>query len=208
MNDQTYNRPPRDVSPEEVSQTLDKQLTSLDPQRAQAFSGLKTVHDARHAGYLREEERLTAKYGKDHPRVTAMKDKIRSNEGLRRDLEFEAARAKIEAPVVDKSSYVFHGFVRNCAGQGMARLTIALYDERGNWIRIIGYACTDEQGYFLLRYDRGKTDRKADPESDTGLLSAAPLDPAAGTEAKPSACIHVLDSKSSIRSWITWIFAS
>jgi len=197
MNNQSYNRPPRNVSPEEVSQTLDKQLTSLDPQRAQAFSGLKTVHDARHAGYLREEERLTRKYGKDHPRVTAMTGKIRSNEGLRRDLEFEAARATIEAPVVDKNSYVFHGFVRNCAGEGMARLTIALYDEQGNWIRIIGYGCTDEQGYFLLRYDRGKTDQGASPQSTSGPFSAAPAAPAAGTESKASARIHVLDSKSS-----------
>ncbi|HSV62377.1 MAG TPA: hypothetical protein VLH83_03455 [Chthoniobacterales bacterium] len=197
MSQQTYNRPPRDVSPEEVSQTLDKQLTSLDPQRAQAFSGLKTVRDARHAGYLREKERLTLKYGDDHPRVTAMEDKVRSNEGLRRDLEFEAARAKIEAPVVDQNSYVFHGFVRNCAGEGMARLTIALYDEEGNWLRIMGYACTDERGYFLMRYQTGRNGHGADPNSTSGLFSAAPADPATGSASKPSARIHVLDSKPS-----------
>src|SRR2546423_6136114 len=194
MTQQT-DRPPRNVSTDEVSNILDKQLTSLDPQRAQAFSGLKTARDTRNTGYLREKERLTLKYGEHHPRVTAMKDKIRSNDGLRRDLEFEAARAKIEAPVVDKTSYVFHGFVRNCAGQGMARLTVALYDEQGNWIRIMGYACTDERGYFFMRYQTGRTGHGADPNETSGLFSAA--DPAAGSESKPSARIHVLDSKSS-----------
>jgi predicted flap endonuclease-1-like 5' DNA nuclease len=177
---------PVDVPADQVSKTVDEQLASLDPQRADAFDKLLSVRAARGAGYAREQKRLARKYGPDHPRVAALADKIRFNDGLRRDVGFEAARARIESPAVDKTGYVFHGFVRDRAGQGVPRLTIALYDETGNWIRELGYGCTDERGYFLMRYQRAQTEPRV--EAPIFLRRAA-------GEAKPVARIYVLDSK-------------
>ena len=56
MTQQT-DRPPRNVSTDEVSNILDKQLTSLDPQRAQAIykviqARLKKCNKDRPFGYL------------------------------------------------------------------------------------------------------------------------------------------------------------
>ena len=151
MRDQTSTRQqPSDVSSEEAAKVVDEQLATLDPLRAQAVAGLHKVRMARAESFVREKQRLTIKYGADHPRLAALEDKIRFNDGLTRDLQFEAVRATIEVPVVDKNSFLFHGFVRNCAGEPKPGLTVALYDARGGWIRAMGYGCTDEHGYFRM----------------------------------------------------------
>jgi hypothetical protein len=186
---------PVDVPADQVSKTVDQQLASLDPQRADAFEGLRSTRAARGAGYAREQKRLARKYGADHPRVAALADKIRFNDGLRRDVGFEAARARIESPAVDKTGYVFHGFVRDRAGQGVPRLTIALYDENGNWIRELDYGCTDEHGYFRMQYQRGHTDPAADPKSAFVPATAGSVKRAAANDSRPAARIYVLDSK-------------
>lgn len=186
---------PVDIPADQVSKTVDEQLASLDPQRADAFDGLQTARAARGAGYAREQKRLARKYGADHARVAALANKIRFNDGLRRDVEFEAARARTESPVVDKTGYVFHGFVRDRAGQGVPRLTIALYDENGNWIRELDYGCTDEHGYFRMQYHRrGQTDSATDQNS-TFIRSTAGSVKRAAADAKLVARIYVLDSK-------------
>jgi beta-lactam-binding protein with PASTA domain len=152
MRQQTYGTPePRDVSVEEVDKAVTQQLASLDPQRAQAVAELHKVRIARAESFVREKQRLTLKYGPEDPRLAILDAKIRFNDGLTRDLGFEAVRAGTEVPVVDKNSFVFHGFVRNCAGDPKPGLTVALYDGQGAWIRGMGYGCTDEHGYFKMQ---------------------------------------------------------
>ena len=160
--------PQPDVSPEEAARTLENQIAGLDPQRAEALEGLKKLRAVRGAGYVRERERLALKYGADDPRVAALGDKARFNAGLSRDLDFEIDRAKTEAPVADEKSYVLHGFVRDRKGAGVPRLTVALYDDKGNLLRVFGQACTDERGYFILR--AGGTSREP-KERETAVIA-------------------------------------
>ena len=189
MAEPTCGCQPGDVSTETVAKTVDAQIASLDPQRAAAFTGLQTIRAARAAGYTREQARLALKHGADSPRVAALADKARFNTGLRRDLQFELARSQTEVPSVDKDGYVFHGFVRDLAGQAVPRLTLALYDEQGNWIQALGYGCTDERGYFILRYQPGKNGADAVNRAPASFQ----LNPTGGSPA--AAKIHVLDAK-------------
>ena len=178
----------------EASKTVDRQLESLDPLRVEAFAGLQTARTARAAGYAREQKRLTLKYGADSQRVSALTHKIRFNDGLLRDLEFEKKRAKTEPPVADDTSYVFHGFVCDLKGHGIPRLTIALYDENKNWIHEMGYGCTDEAGYFVMRYQRGGRNPATDPKTSPGLFAADSVKRGAPSISEPSVRIYVLDS--------------
>ena len=45
-----------------------------------------------------------------------------------------------------------HGLVLDKERRGVKGLTVGLSDKNGQWIRKLGYACTDEKGYFTLRY--------------------------------------------------------
>jgi hypothetical protein len=195
MAEQTCGCQPGDVSTETVAQTVDNQIGNLDPQRAEALTGLQAVRATRAAGYTREQKRLALKYGADSPRVAALADKIQFNDGLRRDLDFEVARAKTDTPTVDKDGYVFHGFVRDVKGQGLPRLTVALYDANGNWIRELGYGCTDERGYFLMRYQRGKTDPAGGTNPTFAAFKASATGGTTTSRTQPAARIYVLDAQ-------------
>jgi hypothetical protein len=50
------------------------------------------------------------------------------------------------------TGYALHGFVRRPDLTGVPQLTVALYDENGHWIHELGYGCTEEDGYFHMRY--------------------------------------------------------
>jgi hypothetical protein len=195
MTEKTCDCGPGDVPVDQVSRTVDQQLADLDPQRADAFDGLQAARAARGAGYAREQRRLALKYGADDPRVTALEDKIRFNDGLRRDVGFEAARARTESPVVDETGYVFHGFVRDLAGRGVPRLTIALYDERGNWIRELGHGCTDERGYFRMDYQRERTGSVPDNKATFAASAKGSAERAAANDSKLAVRIYVLDAR-------------
>ncbi len=184
---------PDDIPNETVTKTVESQLAGLDPQRGEAYAGLEKLRAAKATGYTREQKRLALKYGKDSARATALTQKTRINLGLQRDLNFERARAQSESPRVDENGYVFHGFVRDMKGQAQPKLSVALYDDKGNWIRELGYGCTDERGYFILRYQRPEKDPAGDvkPVATTLNLSASAGDTAA--QDKISAKIYVLD---------------
>jgi hypothetical protein len=186
---------PDDIPNETMAKTVESQLAGLDPQRGEAYAGLEKLRMAKATGYTREQKRLALKYGQDSSRATALTQKTRINRGLQRDLDFERARAQCETPRVDENGYVFHGFVRDMKGQGQPKLTVALYDEKGNWIRDLGYGCTDERGYFILRYQRPEKDPASGvkPVATTLNLSAAARDTAA--QARISAKIYVLDGE-------------
>jgi hypothetical protein len=67
-----------------------------------------------------------------------------------RDLTVEIARAETAAPSVDPSKWVLHGYVRRKDLTPAPDLTVALVDAQGQWLRGLGFACTDGRGYFQL----------------------------------------------------------
>jgi hypothetical protein len=188
---------PEDLSPDEISRILERQVTRLDPERAAFLSSLQQARAARGAGYARERQRLTLKYGPDDRRVFALSDKARFNDGLRRDLDFEAVRAGTEAPTVDQHSYIFHGFVRDRSGNALPSLTVALYDSDGQWLRAFGHGCTDTRGYFLLRNDRQRPGAVPDPKvrppesGDAGAAATTTADRNVDVPAR----VYVFDGK-------------
>ena len=173
-----------DIPVETVAKTVAAQVDSLDPQRAAAFDHLQALRVVREQGYAREQKRLARKFGDDHARVTAVVERAQMNAGLRRDIGLEQARAAVEAPAVDKDGYVFHGFVRNTAGQGVPELTVALYDEKGEWVREMGFGCTDARGYFILRYQRAGKDATGSAAVSTAAFVATAAAVSTGAAAR------------------------
>ena len=73
---------------------------------------------------------------------------------MRRELGVVQSHAATPAPDSDKNSYGFHGFVRNRQQQPQPGLSVAFYDDKGRWFRDADFGCTDNKGYFLIRYER------------------------------------------------------
>jgi hypothetical protein len=92
--------------------------------------------------------------------VLALNRNIELNRGFVRDLAVEFDHARVEAPIADTNTWIVHGFVRDKALKGIQNLTVAIYDEKGTWIQALGFACTEERGYFKLNFSSAKAAKR------------------------------------------------
>ena len=153
-------RKERRIPKAQIVETFDKGVVGADESRLTGLQGLLNLRSAKTTQLQREQQRLSQTLGPGHARVLALDDKIAVNQGLYRDLEVEVDRAGVEVPGVDKAAWVLHGFVRDQQLKGQPNLTVALYDQLGQWIEQLGFACTENNGYFKLESAdiRGETD--------------------------------------------------
>ncbi len=135
---------------EDIAGGIDQGLNIADAQRGAAFERLGITRRAKDTSLRREHARLTNKYGADHPRVQVIANKIFMNQDMRIQIAEETIRAKVEVPIVDGDTWMLHGFVRNQSRQGVANLTVALYDPNGSRIHNLGQGCTGADGYFKV----------------------------------------------------------
>ncbi len=131
---------------------VDTTFNNLDQKRTEGLERLQQIQTVQNAALLREQQRLIAKYGENHPRVQKATARLAYNQGLQRDLSQEVERSKIDEPQLDPNTWKGHGFVLNKDGGGIQGLTISFVDDQNKWIRDLGYICTDERGYFLILY--------------------------------------------------------
>ncbi len=156
----------------DVMASIEGALPGLDAARAQGFSQLGQLRTAKSRSLAREQRLLARKQGADHPRIATAAQRLAVNEQFRRDIAVAREAAETPLPATDANRFVIHGFVRRRKDQvGIHGLTLALCDAKGQWVREIGYACTDVRGYFAISID----------------LSDKPQDnpPAGGSNPKP-----------------------
>ena len=108
-----------------VESNIERGIETADAERAKSLEHLQLVRNAKTKSLNREHDRLSTKYGPRHPRVLALKARIKLNEGLLNNLSAEIVRAKTEIPVVAETSWVLHGFVRDLNGKPLKGLTVS-----------------------------------------------------------------------------------
>ena len=135
---------------DDFKEVLFSAAAKADALRAAGLKGMEGVTQARQAGLEREHGRLSRKLGADHPRVRALSVRMEDGAVRLRDLEVEIARAETVAPRADPGKWVLHGYVRKKDLTPAPDLTVALVDAQGQWLRALGFACTDARGYFQL----------------------------------------------------------
>jgi hypothetical protein len=140
------------INQEDIARKIKEALSVVVQKRTEGLENLRATQDVKDNILIREQERLTQKYGSDHLRVQKITKRIAYNQEFVKALDIEIEKAKIEVPEVDPASWMVHGRVLNDQSLGIQNLTVALYDENGKWIRKMSFACTTEQGYFSLIY--------------------------------------------------------
>jgi hypothetical protein len=152
---------PKSIPVDDTIRGITSGIAQIDAFRATAYGNLLTVRGVKDQQLSREQKLLEIEYGPNDPQVAAIQSKLAVNQAIRTDLTVAQIQAATPRPTVDKSSYVFHGFIRGRQRQPRPRLTVALYDGNGSWAREFGYSCTDENGYFLLRFTQSASGGKA-----------------------------------------------
>lgn len=158
-------------SDKDVFERVDNTFDVLESERAKGLHRLKALHAIINDGAARERNRLMAKYGTEHARVKKLGDRLTYNEGASRELDVEIEQAHIEVPPFDVNTWMVHGRVLDKEGKSISGLTVSLYDTQGTWVEELGYACTDDRGYYAIRYKIDPEKKPKIPETEELLLT-------------------------------------
>lgn len=142
------------VGRDEIVTKVDSTFENLDQQRTQGLGQLQQVQTVQTTALQREQQRLTAKYGEAHPRVQKIDTRLTYNQGAQKDLTQEIKRSKISVPQFDPKTWKGHGLILDQNEVGIQGLTVSLSDANATWIQALGYACTNEEGYFSIIYPK------------------------------------------------------
>jgi hypothetical protein len=156
MKTYSNNPPPKPGVSEENVARFQSNLADADTLRADRLSGLHELRTAKLKSTVRELSHAATKHGEDHPIVVRLKAEVAAGQRINRQLGAEVDRANVPAQAVTERGWVFHGFVRNRDLQGLADLTVALFDSSNCWIEKFGHTCTGNRGYFRLCFIGGK----------------------------------------------------
>ena len=185
----------------EAAKYLNTGLEQADPVRLRGLTQLTRVREAKAVQLQREQTRLQAKLGADHLRVKALDVKFKANTDLLTDLRWGVSRAGTPAVKAEADTWILHGYVRKQDRTGVPDLTVSLFDDKNRWIEQLGYACTDANGYFILKYKRDTVATemaKEHLELSSNIREAQVTTGAAATTTGTAArgiFIHVTDAK-------------
>jgi hypothetical protein len=205
----TTEKDPQTLHAAEGIRQLEALPARADTGRVEGLEALRRLRTAKAAMLAREQARLTAKYGANHPRVQALTQQITLNRLLVNHVGAEAGRVRVAQVDADPKAWVLHGRVMNQNHQGQPNLTVALYDSRGAWVQALGFACTDSTGFFKLTAGTvaaggGAAAQPTGPTAQPSTGSTANPPPTGPDPAVPRppggaggpVYVHVLDSKS------------
>jgi hypothetical protein len=133
----------------DVSGTLEKLIDQFDTSRSVGLEELVRVRAAKFNGVVRDRDRLANQLGAEDPRVVALDRSLALHSDTLAGFRSEIAVSSIDPPRVDERGWAVHGNVYDTTRAPLPGLTVALY-QRDTWVRDLGYACTDDNGYFAL----------------------------------------------------------
>lgn len=155
------------LSEKEIIDKFNSGMATAETARADGLKFLQTLQTVKNRAQIKEHRRLRTKLGDDHPRVQRLATRIRYNAGLAEDLAVQIDQSAIDPPPITEKGWMVHGRVMDQKRQGVAGLTIGVFDAEGRWMRQAGHACTDKRGYFAIIHTAEKspdepTQRKLD----------------------------------------------
>lgn len=164
------------IKDEDINQRVEQTVTALDQQRLRGLETLKRLQNNQNFGLEKERDRLTQKYGENHPRVQAIANRITYNQQFFPALEREIERTQVKVPPIDEKTWRIHGRVLNQDNGGIPELTVALRDEHDRWVRPLGYTCTNELGYFAITYTFAPNQKPPVAETQPLILAVSNRD--------------------------------
>jgi hypothetical protein len=121
MSDNCDEKEPKRLPFSDIANGLNRGLESADPLRLAGLERLARARAVKETGFKREQERLKAKLGANHPRVAALSARIDANRELRRDVDLGLSRASTPAARPEKDKWVLHGHVRDRSPPGSSQ---------------------------------------------------------------------------------------
>jgi hypothetical protein len=140
------------MTPEELKAQITSGLTAADGVATQSVADLKLVHQARLSQLTRTAAALTAKYGAGDPRAKSAQAAVNATTATVSRVSMLHQQTATPAPTVAATGWALHGRVFNAQVQPVSAYTVFLVDAQKNYMQSLGFAYTDDTGYFLINY--------------------------------------------------------
>ena len=135
----------------EILVRTDEAFESLEKLRINGLENARDIQQIHQDALIRERARLFEKYGTaDHPRIGKIDAYIAFNQEFLPAQEAQIEMVKTEIPKFGADTWRIHGMVLDGDGNPVEKLTVALYDTKGKWVRELGAGKTNEKGYYLI----------------------------------------------------------
>ena len=139
-------------SDETFIQQVRASMTGVEQLRADGLRRTRLICSVQAVGLEREHKRLLEKLGAQHPRVIEIERRIQAQPQVLAYLDAGIEKSKVSVPRTDSSTWMVNGRVFDKNKKNVAGLTVSLHDEKGKWLSQMGRACTDDPGYFAIKY--------------------------------------------------------
>jgi len=134
----------------QVKDALTRGLAAADPARAEGLATLLGLTEARDAGLVREQQRLSRLLPADDPRIVALASKLQTSRDLSARVSFEARRSDAGLEKVDPKVWTLQGFVFLKDESWLKDKAVALFDANG--AIIAGSETSLDGSKFVIRY--------------------------------------------------------
>lgn len=147
----------KQITNEEVLGKIEHSYDQLEDQRATSLEETRLMRDVKAKAQTKERERLRKKYGDNHPKVKRIDTRINYNQNFRKEIDIQIDHARTKLDPISPNGWRVHGRVFKADGLSPVNdLTISLFDEAGQWVRELGYDCTNEKGFYSITYEPEK----------------------------------------------------
>lgn len=140
----------KSLNDKEIIEKIDTSVNQMDSLRGMGLNDFDNIQSVKNEISLREQKRLTEKYGKAHPRVIQAESRNKYYGQMVIGLESEKEKATLKTEKFEANSWRLHGKVFDEKLNPIEGLTIYFSDSNKQWIEQLGSYCTDKIGYFTL----------------------------------------------------------
>jgi|GEM_PF-1677720 len=148
QNRPCQRQPPIFTQPDNVG-TVQLAVIALENLQAYQIGEDYQFQAAKTENYTLEYERYAQRYGSDDPRTVEMASRrdLSAAQSLTSFRIYDAA----SVPIVEiENGWTVDGYVRMADGGPAPIVTVAAYDQAGNWLEELSYGCTNVTGYFSI----------------------------------------------------------
>lgn len=137
---------------EEILRKIDLYLDSVDQWTRDGLTELSDLQHYKQRAGVQKRKRAIIKYGHEDPKAHNATANLKSTQDFLNAIKIEKDKADITPTDIREDAWLLHGRVLDERRNGVKGQTVSLFGKDQKWVRELGFACTDERGYFAITY--------------------------------------------------------
>jgi hypothetical protein len=125
-------------------------VSTMDANRAAELGNSQKMQTVLNNALVKEQARLTAKYGQNDPRVQSLATRISYNPNINTVYSQEINRLKVFSPAFDLTTWRITGCVYDSTGNPLNNVTVFLTTNGTSALEGVPYSCTGTNGAYTI----------------------------------------------------------